>query len=463
MAEQFRSLCSLAIFVVVLSLLSSVCAILNPTPRPLEPVPGFQDFRYLASARGDTVVLTGPDASFRENLHSAGAVQPATGIGFAWGSYSGNALTSALGAANSLELEIQCGFDGPRGFPSSGGNGVFGCYIQDTTFEIACAGGSYSLGPPPAGSYFRLGVGFDHACALSFPLNLIDPEKFVLLDEASRSLFYSSITLDCWGTEVFETPGGISNFAPASADPSDPFVDVVAGYQFTCVRRLSGLVFCGGFTTLTDNAGAQISRTAVSGTVPGGTFFGNIEAGPSNWCGVTETNNLQCGGDGLVSALTTSSVSFERGHLSVGLTFVCYLEDSTKQAQCLRDNTVLNEVVFTGIASGIANIRSLFVVVGYNYACITDTDFVVTCSQTPPLIPDVPAAVNTVPCTLSTDPCSGVEVTTFSSPLYTCNEKACLVFQVSNMMLVPVQTVFREKFWDLSLSEHFQMQTVPCM
>uniref|UniRef100_A0A7S1XGW2 Uncharacterized protein n=1 Tax=Erythrolobus australicus TaxID=1077150 RepID=A0A7S1XGW2_9RHOD len=422
------------VLLLVCAALSGVHAQLGGTPRPLEPIPGFAEFNRLSSGRGDTRLNQNTVFPI---MSAIAALQPVTNLGYAWGTYSqlndGSGLYQQILTKSLLSIAVSTGFDSSSGLPSAA-IGVFACGIVSSDLSIDCFGATpmpAGVSSPPAGTYFRVAAGYDHACGISFDGSLIDTSTLLLNSESDRSAFYASVDLECWGNETIETGGTISNFnaGSLSVNTADPYVEVAAGAFFTCVRTLSGVLTCGGLSILLDtNLAAGRVSGDMSSYVPGGTF-GIVAAGPNNFCAVNSANSLQCGGIGLVgSAVTASGWSYSRESLSVGNNFVCGIDDSTNIVQCARDTEIQDQSTFesqVGDVQAVGGVRA--VAVNQLYVCVTDFEFNVTCSSDTVVIgnPVYNSGISTVTCSQTT-PCGNrIVVDTSSSPLYTCTLAAC--------------------------------------
>src|SRR5262249_6764429 len=140
---------------------------------------------------------------------------------------------------------------GPAGVPElSAGNGQ--------TCGIHGSGSLYCWGrnaeSAPAGSYRRVALGAEHACAIRA--------------EAPRKG-----EVDCWG----------SNDKGQAKPPAGIFIELAAGYQHTCGLRPDGRAVCWG----NGNDGR--------GSPPDARFV-KLSAGKAHGCGLTREDEIKCWG-----------------------------------------------------------------------------------------------------------------------------------------------------------------------
>ncbi|KAA8495699.1 hypothetical protein FVE85_1854 [Porphyridium purpureum] len=413
-----------------------------------EPLPNFAVFRQLTNGRGGVSNLeqTMANAFYQE---AVAYVQPTTGLPYAWGLYAGflNSQFNSFPADTIVGMQMGCG-DSESTPDYTTAAGQYVVYMEKGTqaIKVLANVGESPFFPSDTSSVtqdsaFRLGAGFDHACALTYDSTLVDQSTLLLLETTTNTAFRSSIMLECWGNEYGEVvSGSITNFVMGTpSTSSDPYVEVGCGFRFTCVLTLAGRIYCGGTMFLRDwrmdGSGTTFYQEDASTTVPGTpSTWGSLAVGPANWCGLSSSGSLSCYGPGLLAGVS-SGVTFKQGlyTLGAGDYVVCGLRNSNDQVTCVVDPNEVNDNPGP-IIGGLAGITATQITTGHNYACVTDVNFEVSCGVIDNsvfnafgAVPFDPSAFNTFPCEQDTAsiPCDGTEVIGTSGSNFLCQDTVC--------------------------------------
>lgn len=252
---------------------------------------------------------------------------------------------AAVGATTTVDYAVRR--------PSAGDD--YTCAL-DPDREVRCWGrtdqGEYD--PPPTAQKMVV-AGFDHTCALAVdgrldcwgtdgPLLTGVPSG--VYKDLDLGLFHacalrSNGQPECWGSDAFQesTPVELT------------YDQITVGYVHSCGRRLDGSVRCWGsadqgqyppppgqvFSDLAAGATFTCGVTQPDGvlscwgegdgieSVPAGTGWIDVEAGPAHACALRDDRTMQCWGDPSVVDLTVPTVAAGWAWVAPGSTHTCAL------------------------------------------------------------------------------------------------------------------------------------------
>lgn len=164
-------------------------------------------------------------------------------------------------------------------------------------------------------SLIRAGISLSHTLNISHTELVKLGSKFLHIIPLSSVLLAATLLLAdgvafCWGQNLRGQLGNNStthSFSPVQVISPVLFVNIKAGYTFTCAQPADGTLYCWGYGEFTGNGTASDDLTPV--LVGNGMVFTSYTAGQSGVCGTDESYYAYCWGNNMNSELSLSTIA----------------------------------------------------------------------------------------------------------------------------------------------------------